>query len=58
MTVDGDPRFALLVAQIAQRLRPVCAGWDEPRFQALVQQIARTKVQWGDADRGGAPRAD
>ena len=53
---DGDPRVALLVARLAERLRPVCAGWDEAHFQALVHQIARRRVRWGDADRDAAYR--
>lgn len=48
---DGDPRFAQLVARLGERLRPVCAGWDEDRFQALVLRIARMKAQWGELDR-------
>jgi hypothetical protein len=58
---DGDPRFALLAATLAERLRPVCAGWEDARFQVLVRQIARLKLQWGDAERGvvtGVGRAD
>ena len=55
---DGDPRFPLLVAQVADRLRPVCRDWDESRFQALVRQVARVKVRWGEAYRPGARRTD
>jgi hypothetical protein len=53
---DGDPRLAPLVARLTERLRPVCADWDETRFQAIVLHIARTELRWGDADRrGGSP---
>ena len=52
--MDVDPRFALLVADLATRLRPVCQGWDEDDFQALLRQIARLKVHWGDAYRPAA----
>lgn len=55
---DADPRFTLLVARIAERLRPVCHDWDEARFQALVRQVARVKVQWGEAYRPGYPGSD
>jgi hypothetical protein len=55
---DVDPRYALFVAHLAARLRPVCAGWDEAEFQALVQRIARMKVRWGDAYRPWPIRAD
>ena len=46
---DGDPRFVSLVAQVARRLRPSCAEWEEQEFQALVRRIARMKVRWDDA---------
>jgi hypothetical protein len=55
---DGDPRFTWLVAAIAGRLRPVCAEWDEARFQALVLEIARTKTRWGELDRIIGQRGD
>ena len=55
---EGDPRFAWLVDRTAERLRPVCTGWDECRFQALVLKIARTKAQWGELDRIIAHRGD
>jgi hypothetical protein len=40
----------LLVHRITKRLRPVCAEWDEDRFQALVLQIARFRVRWAELD--------
>lgn len=55
---DDDPRFALLVARITERLRPVCAGWDEAEFEELVLQIALKKAQWGELDRIVAHRDD
>ena len=54
---ERDPRFALLVAELAERLRPACAGWDDAMFEALVRQIARRKVLWGEAYRAEAWRA-
>jgi hypothetical protein len=47
---ESDPRVQLLVQRITKRLRPVCAGWEEDRFQTLVQKIARMRVRWGDLD--------
>jgi hypothetical protein len=38
------------VAELRQRLRPVCRDWDESDFEALVRQIAHTKMRW--AERG------
>lgn len=57
-TASDDPRFALLVARLSARLRPVCTGWDDAEFEALVHQIARMKVRWGEAYRSDAFRAD
>lgn len=34
------------VVELAERLRPVCAGWDEARFVALVCRIAELKRRW------------
>ncbi len=50
---ERDPRFAQLVADLAERLRPACAQWDEVAFQTLVRRIARLKLRWGDAYRRG-----
>jgi hypothetical protein len=46
---DSDPSLTLLVAELAERLRPVCSHWDEPSFQALVHRMARLKRRWDDA---------
>ena len=43
---QADPRLAAISAGLAERLRPICAGWDEARFEALVQQMARVKLRW------------
>jgi hypothetical protein len=50
---ERDPRFAQLVADLAERLRPACAQWDEDAFETLVRRIARLKLRWGDAHRRG-----
>ena len=52
---DGDdPRLAGMAAALTERLRPACAHWDEASFAALVQQIARLKLRWHDAERRAA----
>jgi len=43
---DADPRIAAVSARLAERLRPICVGWDEARFEALVQRMARVKLRW------------
>jgi hypothetical protein len=49
--LDADPRYALLVSRLADRLRPACPEWDDVVFSALVHSIAQMKVRWGDAYR-------
>lgn len=46
-----DARFTLLSTDLRRRLRRVCLHWDEADFDALVRQIARMKIRWGDPDR-------
>jgi hypothetical protein len=38
--------MAMLVADLRQRLRPVCHDWDDQEFEALVRRIARIKARW------------
>ena len=52
---DEDARIALRAADVAARLRPVCTGWDEERFQHLVRQVTRVKIRWGETYRGHPP---
>ena len=44
-----DPQLARHVAELRSRLRPVCRDWDEASFEALVIDIARSKVRWAQA---------
>ena len=46
---SADPAaqwMAMLVADLRQRLRPVCHDWDDQEFEALVRRIARIKARW------------
>jgi hypothetical protein len=47
-----DGRIAGLAADLRGRLALVCRDWDEADFEALVQQMARTKARWTDAGFG------
>lgn len=56
----GDPHgmmtessVARLMAEISARLGPVCRGWDAAEFEAVVREIARRKLRWGDGPRSG-----
>ena len=56
-TDDGNAvsiRTERLMPEIAERLRPVCADWEEERFQALVRQIAELEGRW--LEREGRPQ--
>ena len=43
----ADPRVARHLVDLRSRLRPICRDWDEAAFEALVLEIAWTKVRWG-----------
>ena len=43
-------RLAHLTADVAARLRPVCAAMPPADFAALVEDIARLKLRWADAE--------
>jgi hypothetical protein len=43
-------RLARLTADVAARLRPVCAALPPADFDALVEDIARLKLRWADAE--------
>lgn len=45
-------RFDRMKADIARRLRPVCARMPEPEFDALVERIAAINIKY-DARRIG-----
>ena len=49
--IDASTRTARLMSEIAERLRPVCAGWEEERFQSLVRRIAELAVTEPDSRR-------
>lgn len=44
-----EVRLARLTADIAARLRPVCAAMPPADFDALVNDIARLKLRWAEA---------
>jgi hypothetical protein len=46
---------ARLTADVAARLRPVCADMPPASFDALVGDVARLKHRWADA--ASPPRA-
>jgi hypothetical protein len=56
MTHRSDGRLAVLTADIARRLRGVCAHLPEPEFQALVQDIGLMKLRWEDTSMGDFDR--
>jgi len=43
-------QLARLTADIAARLRPVCAAMEPATFDALIQDIARLKLRWAEAE--------
>jgi hypothetical protein len=43
-------RLARLTADIATRLLPVCAAMPPAAFDALVEDIARLKLRWVEAE--------
>lgn len=45
-TPDPSLRLAALREDIASRLRRVCDGWPEERFEALVDHIATTTLKY------------
>ena len=42
-----DPRIDALVPELARRLRPVCDSMPDATFDAMVRDIARTRLRWG-----------
>ncbi len=49
---SDDSRVAPLAADLRRRLRAVCRDWDDAEFEAMVQQIARRKARWSEAELG------
>jgi hypothetical protein len=45
-----EVRLARLTADIAARLRPACAAMPPATFDALVEDIARLKLRWAEAE--------
>ena len=43
---DATSRFLRLLEEISERLRPVCADWEEAQFQSLVRRIAALEQRW------------
>jgi hypothetical protein len=39
-------RLAELKARVTARLQPVCAGWPEERFRALVESVALITLKY------------
>jgi hypothetical protein len=50
-TGPASPGLAREVAELRERLRPVCRDWGDAEFEALVQRMARTKLRWADGER-------
>lgn len=44
-----DERLSEMKAAVAARLKRVCDGMDEQAFEALVTQISRFKIKWGES---------
>jgi hypothetical protein len=42
-----DPRIDVLLPELERRLRPVCATMPEEAFQAMLRDVARTRLRWG-----------
>jgi hypothetical protein len=42
-------RLAEMRAALSARLRGVCDGMDPSEFDALVTQIAKFKIRWGES---------
>ena len=38
------------MSEIAERLGPVCSGWEAKRFEALVRRIAELEMRWLDRE--------
>ncbi len=47
----GDPQLARLAADLRTRLRPICCGWSDDAFEALVDDMARRKARWAADER-------
>jgi hypothetical protein len=43
-----DPRYEAMRADVAARLRHVCAEMTPEQFDGLVHDICRVKVRWDD----------
>ena len=48
--LEPEVRLTRVKADVAARLRPVCADLPTAEFDALVNDIARLKVRWAAAD--------
>ena len=54
MTIP-DPRLEPLLADLRARLRPVLGDMPPDAFEALVREIAETKLRWADRGQGDTP---
>src|SRR5688572_14029176 len=50
---DDDVRLSAISANIASRLRPVCAHWPEELFNEMVQGLAHITVKYEGAVTAG-----
>jgi hypothetical protein len=41
-----DPRIDALTPELARRLRPVCVSMPAEQFDAMLREIARTRLRW------------
>lgn len=54
---DETEKLAVLKADIAARLRPVCSDLSEESFQQLVREIAAVKLKYDiESDAAALPR--
>lgn len=41
-----DPRLLVIRAEVAERLRPVCAEMPDEVFELLVRDVAAFRLRW------------
>jgi hypothetical protein len=41
-----DPRLPAIRAEVAERLRPVCAAMPDDVFELLVRDVAAFRLRW------------